>query len=182
MRRMILTLGLAAALASPSSAQVFTVGSTLAHSCYESARDQNGSDEALRTCTLALSDPKSRPDEVATFVNRGIVQFLRGKYEASINDFDAAIRRDPAEAEAYLNKAIVLLRRPDGPAQAVPLFSASLERNTRKPALAYLGRGMAHELSGNVKAAYADYKQAKQLAPRWAAADAELSRFQVVRN
>lgn len=166
----------------PAVAQVATIGGTLARSCYENARAENASDRALEVCNMALTDPRSRPDQVATLVNRGIIHFFRGKTDAALLDLDAAIARDADQAEAYLNKAIVLLRHTQDRAAAVPLFTQALAKNTRKPALAHLGRGMAYELSGNINAAYADYRQAKQIAPSWAAADAELSRFQVGRN
>ncbi|HEX8258088.1 MAG TPA: hypothetical protein VF589_10685 [Allosphingosinicella sp.] len=173
----------AAAIAGPALAAVFVVGSSSARICYEAAESGVVTNQAAVFCDKALTEDVLSPrDIVATHVNRGIVRFHKGQYDAAIRDFDVAIARDGNQAEAYLNKGVVMLRKPGGVGEAVPLFTTAIEMRTKKPALAYLGRGMAYELSGNVNAAYADYKQANLLAPKWKAPAAELGRFQVVQN
>ncbi|HEV2747575.1 MAG TPA: tetratricopeptide repeat protein [Allosphingosinicella sp.] len=172
-----------ATFAIPAAAAIFTVGSNSARLCYEAADSGRFSAAGATYCDRALSeDALSSRDTVATHVNRGIIRFFKGDLAAALSDFDEAIARDPREAEAYLNKGVVLLRQPGGVSEAVPLFTTAIEKRTKKPALAYLGRGMAYELSGNVNAAYRDYKQASLLAPDWSAPAAELGRFQVVGN
>ncbi len=42
--------------------------------------------------------------------------------------------------------------------------------------VAYLNRGMAHELRGDLNAAEADYRQALQLRPEWGTALSKLAR------
>lgn len=170
-----------AATAVPAGAAVTVIGSSSARMCYEAAdahimpsRDSLGRcDEALATENL------SDYDTVATYVNRGIVKLRLGDSDAAIVDFDSALARDPNQAEAYLNKGIALLRKPNRWAQAMPLFDTAIAKKTRRPALAYYGRGVANELGGNVKQAYYDYREASRIEPDWRDPRQELTRFSV---
>ena len=60
------------------------------------------------------------------------------------------------------------------------LFTAALEHDTARPALAHFGRAIANEGLGNVRAAYRDYREASTLSPRWSLPRTELARFRVV--
>lgn len=171
----ILAAGL---LAVPASAGVMAVGSSAARSCYEAA-EFGSSDRGMDACNRALTqDALSERDEVATYVNRGILRIKAKDMSAAIRDFDHAIARDPDQAESYLNKGIALLHSANY-AGSLPYFETALEKDTKKPALAHLARGMALEMSGNVQAAYRDYKKASLLDPKWDAPTAELARFTV---
>ena len=59
------------------------------------------------------------------------------------------------------------------------MFDSALEKKTRRPELAYYGRAVAHELTGEVRAAYRDYRQASRLDPKWRQPKADLARFKV---
>ena len=115
----------------------------------------------------------------ATFVNRGILKARLGRLDEAISDYDAAVGRNPDEPEAYLNKGFALLHLSDSGREAKPMFDSALEKKTRKPQLAYYGRGVAHELAGQVRAAYQDYRQASRLDPKWRQPKADLARFKV---
>ena len=165
-----------------AEAGIQVLGNSIGHSCYVSAATKNGSGAALRDCDFAIrSGELSKRDEVATYVNRGIVKLYGGTYEAAISDFDRAIKLDPNEPESYLNKGSTILRMEGNPADAVALFDEALARKTTRPELAHYGRAVAHEASGNLNAAYRDYRRAQELAPRWEEPGRELSRFQVKR-
>lgn len=171
----------ATVLALPASASVITVGNSAARSCYQAADSpvMPGPGD-LASCNLALEEEAlSHRDAVATHVNRGILRLRRGDVDSAIQDFDRAIRLDPGQAEAYLNKGVALVRRSDA-ATAIQLFTVALERNTARPAIAHFGRAVAHEKSGNVRAAYFDYRRASELDPEWSDPQIELQRFQVV--
>ncbi|MBX3561608.1 MAG: hypothetical protein KF780_07305 [Sphingomonas sp.] len=174
----------AALAASPAFAQagVRTLGSSDARGCYLAAelrrnvdmRDLVRCDDALRVGGLDIRDT------AATHVNRGILRMRLGHIDAAIADFDAASAIDPGQPEAYLNKGAALIVRQQ-PGEAARLFTVALERNTMRPELAHYGRAVAHETLGDARAAYADYRRASELAPRWREPRADLTRFRVTR-
>lgn len=174
-----------AAAATPAAAQgsIQSIGASVARSCYLAAEsDASPRRDDFRNCDAALAGSLSSADDVvATFVNRGILYLRSGRFDAAITDFNRATALDPDEPEAYLNRASALLRR-EQVAPAIAQFNAALAKQTRRPALAYYGRGVAHEEAGNVRAAYQDYKRASELAPTWEQPRKELTRFRVVRD
>ena len=178
--RIIIAAALAAA-AVPAGAAVTVLGSTSARMCFEAADSHaTQSREGITYCDQALAEENlSNYDTAATYVNRGILKMRVGDNDGAISDYDAALRSDSQQAEAYLNKAVAVLHKPEGWAQAVPLFDAALEKKTRRPELAYYGRGVANELGGNIKQAYFDYREASRIAPHWREPQAELTRFSV---
>lgn len=171
-----------ALLCSAANASIQVLGNSVGHGCYVSATMRNGSSNAIRDCDNALnSGLLTDEDTVATYVNRGIVKIYAGSYDSAIADFDRAIKLNPDEPESYLNKGSAILRMEGDPSQAITLFNEALARQTRRPELAYYARAVAHETSGNLGAAYRDYRRAQELAPRWEEPGRELSRFQVRR-
>ena len=180
--RMLFVVGAIGLAAAPAGAAVTVIGNSMARTCYVAAESKSLPRAMdLEGCGQALDqEALSDEDRVATYVNRGILHARRGDMARALADFDAATARDPAEPEAYFNKAAVLLRN-GGAGQAVPLFSKAIEHRTRFMAGAYYGRGVAQEELGNVKAAYFDYQRASQADPKWAEPKAELARFTVRR-
>ena len=171
----------AVSAAIPAAASIISIGTSGARSCYEAA-DTPGTPSRAATehCDSALrSEPLSAEEIVATHVNRGILRLRGGDVEAAIADFDAAIARDPNQPEAYLNKGVALMQSPGQAKTALSLFTVAIDKNTRRPAIAFLGRGMAHEELGNVKLAYQDYRKANAADPQWEQPRLELARFRV---
>jgi tetratricopeptide (TPR) repeat protein len=166
--------------ATPALGAVTVIGSSSARSCYEAAEARSvASPEAIRSCDVALQEALSHEDTVATLVNRGILKARAGAVAQAIADYDEALDRDPDQAEAYLNKGFALLHVPEAERQAKPMFDTALEKKTRRPELAYYGRAVAHEMTGEVRAAYRDYRQASRLDPKWRQPKADLARFKV---
>jgi len=176
-------LFVAAALlaASPGAAAVTVLGNSSARICYEAAESRSmPTQNLIRTCDEAMrADALSDFDRVATLVNRGILKARLGNVDEAIVDYDAALKRDPSEAEAYLNKGFALLRLDDAAQDARPQFDSALAKKTRRPELAYYGRAVANELTGQVRAAYEDYRQASLLDPKWQDPKSDLARFRV---
>jgi len=181
MKIKILICAALAASAFPAAAAITVIGSSSARLCYEAAEARSlPSSSAIDRCDDALQrEPLTDYEIVATYVNRGILKLRRGQIEPAIADFNTAIDRDPTEPEAYLNKGMATLRLPNGWEAALPLFNTAIEQKTRRPAVAYYGRAVAHELAGEVKAAYRDYRQASVLEPNWREPQTELARFTV---
>lgn len=173
----VFTAGLS--IAFPAAAGITVIGSSSARICYEAAeKDTWPSSEDMQRCNDALMEALSYHDEVATYVNRGILHYRLGSIAASLRDFDRAIALDPDQAEAYLNKASALYK--GGQVQAaLPLFSVALEKKTKRPELAYYGRAVAHEDLGEVALAYHDYRRASEANPHWTVPRADLARFVV---
>jgi tetratricopeptide (TPR) repeat protein len=171
------------AIAAPALAGVVVVGNTDARLCYEAADSTllPQIDDVHRCDNALLNDPLSRYETVATHVNRGILRLRRNRIDEAVADFDRAIALDAAQPEAYLNKGAALIRRQDS-VEALHLFTMALERHTSRPAVAHYGRAIANEHLGNVRAAYADYRRASELAPQWAEPRTELARFTVVQR
>ena len=181
-RKLVFAAVLAAA-ALPASASVMVIGNSSARACYEAAESPLNPDlQDYRACDQALRDePLVREDVVATHVNRGILRLRRGQIDLAIADFDEAMRLNPNQPEAYLNKGAALMRL-ENAAEALPLFTASLERNTIRPEIAHYGRAIANETLGNTRAAYEDYRRASELRPGWEEPLVELRRFRVVQQ
>lgn len=172
---------LAAATAIPAAASVVVVGSSSARHCYQAADSSaRPSLDDIDQCNRALyAEPLSDYEIAATHVNRGILLVRRDKTAEGLADFDRALAIDPDQPEAYLNKGMALLRMQGRANQALPLFETALEKRTKRPALAYYGRAIAHEDLGNVRAAYRDYKLASTSDPKWRVPLRELARFSV---
>ena len=160
-----------------ASQAVTTIGSSAAEACYEAARDQRTGQADLGNCDQALRGALSPSDLVAIYVNRGIIFALRADYSNALFDYDKAISLNPGEAEAFLNKGLLLLRVPRRDREALALIDLAIAKKTTHPALAYLARAIAHEGLGNFDAAYRDYQQAAILDPKWDLPVRELRRF-----
>ncbi len=184
MNRTALFMGaaLAASLAAaPAHSHVYVSAGGAASACYQFAVEEHNTADAINTCTAALAgEPLSERDRAATLINRGILQLRTGGFERAMADFDQAIAAQPALAEGHINRGAALLRREDY-AGAITAISAGLERQPVNPAQAYYNRGVAYEETGNVRAAYEDYRRAAELAPTWDAPRLELTRFSVRR-
>ena len=167
------------AATTPAQGARISIGSTYAQSCYEAAEAQRADRRTLETCNIALAEEGlSHHDLVGTHVNRGIILMLSGHLNLAERDYDRALALDPNEPEAWLNKGINALKR--GNSQlALQFVEKAIALRTRKPAVAFYMRGIAHEDAGNVRAAYADLQRARQLDPAWPLPAVELRRYQV---
>jgi tetratricopeptide (TPR) repeat protein len=181
MRSHFLFAAAALLAATPAVGAVMAIGNSAARSCYLAAETRGvPTMNVLRFCDDALRQEALAQDEfVATLVNRGILKSRLGDFDGAISDYDSALSHDPDQAEAYLNKGFALLNLSDSGQAAKPLFDTALAKKTRRPELAYYGRGVANEMTGAVRAAYQDYRQASRLDPKWHQPRVELSRFRV---
>jgi len=168
---------------SPSyAASVMSAGSSVQEDCFRAAQTQSPTERQLRqglsACDAALTGDMSQLVRAGTLVNRGILQAAAGHTDAAITDFTAGLARDPSLSAGYMNRGALLLRT-GRYAQARADFDRAIALGTADLHVAYFNRGGAQEASGNLVAAYHDYRKAQELAPDFKPASMELARFQV---
>lgn len=169
------------AFAAPAEAAVLTLGGPLAKSCYDAALAGSGGTFAIEGCTRALNEEGlPRPDRAATYVNRGIVYMSARHYSEADADFDAALKLSDNLPDGWLNKGFLRLRQGNG-REALPLIQKGIDAGASRRALAIFARGVAHEQMGNFRAAYADLRRARELAPGWSLPKEYLASYQVRR-
>lgn len=170
----------AALIPGAAFASSMVIGSGLARMCFEAADAERATPATLDICNRAINDePLSFDDQVATYVNRGIIRARLNDWSGALSDYDRAIRLDPDQPEAYLNKGALVLKTQQDWRQARMLFEAAIQRRTKRPEFAYYGRAITNELAGDYASAMADYQKASELAPNWEEPKRELTRFSV---
>lgn len=176
------TVAATATAVTPAWAGSVSIGNSTARDCYEAAISRSTDRNSFYHCNLALDqEGLNAQDRAATLVNRGVL-YLRGRnYRSAGRDFNAALKTDENNAEAWLNLAIASLQQGGG-GDTLPMIDKSIALNTARPALAYYSRSIAHERAGNVRAAYNDLRRAQELAPDWRAPAEDLKRYQVRRR
>lgn len=180
MRTLLLCCALGLSLMpSPAIGQIMAVGGSAGQSCYDHAVARRHDPQAIAECTAALDQTMTGGDRAGTFVNRGILYMLAGDPDLAMHDYDQAIMLDPAQAEAWLNKAVAMVNSGKG-SNAIDLADRSLQLRTQKPALAYYVRGLGHEEVGQAFAAYNDLRRAETIDPKWVEPAEQLKRYHVV--
>jgi len=171
---------------SPSYAvSVMSAGQTVQEDCFRAAQTQaraSLSERQLRlglsACDAALTGDMPQLARAGTLVNRGILEAAAGRTDAAIADFDAGLARDPSLSAGYMNRGAAFLKS-GRYAQARADFDRAIDLGTADLHVAYFNRGEAQEASGDLLAAYHDYRKAQTLAPDFKPAGQELARFQV---
>jgi len=174
---------------SPSNAaSVMSAGQTVQEDCFRAAQTQartSLTERELRlglaACDAALTRDMSQLARAGTLVNHGILQAAAGRTDAAIADFDAGLARDPGLSAAYMNRGGVFLKA-GRYNEARADFDRAIDLGTADMHVAYFNRGEAQEASGNLVAAYHDYRKAQELAPDFKPASLELARFQVTQR
>jgi len=168
---------------SPSYAvSVMSAGQTVQEDCFRAAQTQSPSERQVRlglsACNAALTGDLSQLTRAGTLVNRGILQAAAGRTDAAIADFNAGLERDPGLSAGYMNRGAALLKT-GRYSEARADFDRAIDLGTADMHVAYFNRGEAQEASGNLVAAYHDYRKAQELSPGFKPAGMELARFQV---
>ena len=178
----VLAVGAAMVLAGAANAHSISVlGSNAdAIACYRAADSEARRPDALQTCAAALrNDDLTNYDRMATFVNRGIVRFRLEDFDGAIADFDEAMRIEPNQPDAMINRGITMLAAGHDVDQSVAFIERGIAGGPQRPWVGYYGRAVANELAGRDAAAYRDYKRAQELRPGWELPRRALARFSV---
>jgi tetratricopeptide (TPR) repeat protein len=109
---------------------------------------------------------KQDPDLVA-----GLAAMADKQWEKAVSHFDKAIKRNPGNAEAYVDrsKAFVYLGKLD---KAFDDANTAVQKSSDK-AIAYGQRGIVSKLQGKIDKALQDFSQAVKLNPKYAWAYAQ---------
>lgn len=174
-------------VAAPSYAQsVMETGQPVQEDCYRAAQaSQSLPDRGLRlgiaACNRALSGDLSRFARAGTLANLGVLEAAAHNDELAVADFGKALTWNANLAPAYIGRGLAMMRaaRYD---EARADFSRAIDLVPADPHVAYFYRGEAQEASGNLVAAYRDYRKAQELAPDFQPASVELARFQVTQR
>lgn len=137
---------------------------------------------AMEICSRAVNGYDGANENVAeSYNNRGVLWFAQGDMEAALRDFERAVRERSTMAQAHVNQGytLVALQRWS---DAVAAFTRGIELGSAELPKAHYNRGIAHEETGALREAYADYRRAAELAPEWEDPQQELGRFQVLRS
>jgi tetratricopeptide (TPR) repeat protein len=170
------------ALISSADAAVSVLGSGLAQDCFHSAEFGGDLNDGVQVCTRALEETAlSTADKAATLINRGILYARSNRVDNAIADYDHGLKLDGALGEGYVDRGACEILQRDFET-ALTDINKGIELHSNKLEIAYYDRAVVDEALGNVKGAYEDYKMAIQLAPDFALASEQLSRFKVVRK
>lgn len=164
-----------------ATAQTTFIGREPAAVCYESALVARSDRESQRVCTMAIEHQFMSTDVRArTHVNRGVIRIAARDFESALRDFESAGRLAPdLAADIAANRAAALIHL-GRYREALSEANFALEHNARARASALFNRGVALEELGDMRGAYASYRQAAQARPGWDLPHEALARFQVM--
>lgn len=131
------------------------------HACYHANRPKDAVEHATRAIDL-------RPGSAASYLNRAMALCAMGRHNEEMQDYRRAVQADPMNATAWIRLGSKLLAQADYPG-AIEALSRAIGIDDSR-ALAFFSRALAHERSGNVEAALADYSQAIRLQPAYSEA------------
>lgn len=179
-------LGVAAAALTATAAVAGTPVRTMIYNvdaaaqCSAAAEDRADLHQGLSWCDTALADPVMT-HRAALLMDRGVVKVRLGDNKGALTDYDTAIALDPHLGDAYVSRAgvLVAMKRYD---EAKADIAQGMALGASNMHAAYYSRGVIAEETGDVQAAYQDYKQALALKPDYVAAARELARFKVVQR
>ena len=100
------------------------------------------------------------------------------RIQPALDDFNAALRMNPEQADAYLNRGVAKITLGQY-ADALVDIQKGIDLGPSEIALGYYDRAIAHERLGNIREAYFDYQRALKAAPNFQAAATALTRFKV---
>jgi tetratricopeptide (TPR) repeat protein len=134
---------------------------------------------SILTCDDALSSGSlDRRDTAATYINRGILEMSRERYDIAEKNFDSALGLLPKLPEAHvdLGSTLINMKKYD---EGVKETELGIQLGTHEPERAWYNLGIAYERQGNIQKAYESYRQASTLDPKWQEPKDEMARFVV---
>ncbi|NNC36384.1 MAG: hypothetical protein EX271_06375 [Acidimicrobiales bacterium] len=138
----------------------------------------DGSSKSIRACSKALKTVvPNYAIKSNIYTQRGLLKLSAGRYDAASKDFKSAAKLNKENEFAYLGEGFASIMQEDY-STALDYFSDCQNHKKTAP-LAVYGRAIAKELTGDTRGAYADFRQAADMRPDWAAPRDELKRFKI---
>jgi len=157
---------------------LIVIGEGPERACYAAAKTSMDMLAGIASCNLALNNALVIEDRVATLVNRGVLMHKLERVRAALDDFNNALRINPEQAEAWLNRGVAKLTLQQY-ADGLVDIQKGIDLGPSEMALAYFNRAIAYENLGRISDAYFDYQRSLKAAPNFIAAANALSRFKV---
>ncbi len=130
----------------------------------------------VEVCSRALEEVTlTRDDRAATLVNKGILQSASGAMEDAKLSYDEALSLASDKGETHINIGNIYVRQ-QRYQDAVLEYTQGIAKDSRRPHVAYLNRGLAFEYLEDFQAASSDYTQALAMSPDWIRAKKMLAR------
>ena len=128
------------------------------------ALEAGETDLAVGHITRCIAEGNLTADRLAkAYITRGKAYGRKGDYDRAIQDFDDAIRLDPAYAKAYYNRGVAYGRKGDL-GRALRDFDETIRLDPAY-AKAYQSRGVAYGRKGDPDRAIRDFDEAIRLDP-----------------
>jgi tetratricopeptide (TPR) repeat protein len=125
-------------------------------------------DEGITACTRLLDSGRDDVKVPQTYNNRGTAWYRKGFYTSAIDDFTAAMQRDPKYVEAYKNRGVARKMSGDFD-RAIEDFNAAIRLDPNWAEM-YDWRGTTLYNKGEYDLAIKDFDKAISLDPRYASA------------
>ena len=151
----------------------------LAQACYQAAKAEGVTADALHVCETALQYEELAPhDRAGTLVNQGVLLIRKKAYAEALAGLDEARKLAPDIPEIAVNRGAALLGLHRW-VEAKAALDLGLGANPSEPEKAYFNRAEAEEALGDLKSAYLDFAKAIEIAPKWDAPRQEIRRYTV---
>ena len=178
--RVIHALCILAASTAPAAAAIVVEVGSAGRDCYDATLQASTPDNdrsGLLVCQQAVESPNPQI-RVAALVNRSDIRLRMQDFNGAVADAEQALALPSGLAVAHLNRGagLVGLKRD---ADALPVFDRAIALGGDPAELIYYDRAMAKENLGDLKGAYADYRKALEINPKFQMAADELTRFKV---
>lgn len=121
---------------------------------------------ALVDCETRIGAGLSEDQLALAMAARGRIHHKRGDNREAVEDYSAAIARNPDDSYALYNRGMIWLRVGNYPAAVVD-FNDSLELRPDNPD-GYLNRGLAHASMNRPRFAQRDFARFTSSDPQWA--------------
>jgi tetratricopeptide (TPR) repeat protein len=141
---------------------------------------QLGNIETSRKHKIALqyynNALRIRPASTEALYNRGLLYQYQGILEKAEEDYYNILKIDPAYSSAHFNLGYIDVAYKTNYPSAIAHFTDAI-RSNKNYVEAFYNRGVAYELSGDVKSAIVDYREAVNIVPTYKLAIEKLQKL-----